>query len=57
MSKELDAEKIVLPKIDLHALIEKLVEDGKLKGDPTDFYRNFVRETKISEKYINEVSP
>ena len=55
MSKELDAEKILLPKIDLQALIEKLVEDGKLKGDPTDFYRNFVRETKISEKYINEV--
>ena len=55
MSKELDAEKIVIPKIDLRAVIKKLVEDGKLKGDPKDLYRNFVRETKISEKYINEV--
>ena len=55
MTKELDAEKIVIPKYDLRAHIEKLVEDGKIKGDPTDLYRNFVRETKISQKYIDEV--
>lgn len=55
MSKELDAGKIVLPKFDLRAHIEKLVENGKIKGDPTDLYRNFVRETKISQKYIDEV--
>ena len=56
MAAELSAKKNSFPKIELESLVEQLVKEGKLKGDPQELYKNFLLQTNLSQKRVDEVS-
>ena len=55
MAAELGGKKIVFPKIEIESLVEQLVKEGKLKGDPQELYKNFLLETNLSQKRVDDV--